>query len=50
MKPYSSTYLKYSSVFMVLRVRLTKYQQIHADIASAQQMFTSLYTYLLDLL
>ena len=37
--------LKYSSVFIVLGVRLTKYQQILLDIApAAQQMFTSLFT------
>ena len=36
--------LKYSSVFKVLGVRLTKYQQIHPDLASAaHQMFTSLF-------
>ena len=29
--------LKYSSVFIVLGLRLTKYQQIHADIAPAAQ-------------
>ena len=41
--------LKYPSVFVVLGVRLTKYQQIHPDIAPAvQQMFTSLFTYLLE--
>ena len=42
--------LKYSSVFM-LGVRLTKYQQIHSDIAPAvQQMYASLFTYLLETL
>ena len=34
--------LKYPSVFIVLGVRLTKYQQIHsATTPAAQQMFTS---------
>ena len=33
----------------MLGVRLSKYQQIHPDIASAaQQMLTSLFTYLLE--
>ena len=33
--------LKYSSAFIVLGVRLTKYQQIHIDIPpAAQQMLT----------
>ena len=41
--------LKYSSVFRVLGVRLTKYQQLHPDIApAAQQMFTFLFTYVLE--
>ena len=41
--------LKYSTVFMVLGVRLNTYQRIHPDIASAvQQMFTSFLTYLLE--
>ena len=35
----------------MLRVRLTKYQQMHPDTAlAAQQMFTSLFTYLLEAL
>ena len=35
--------LKYPSAFIVLMVRLTKYQQIHPDIPPAsQQMFTFL--------
>ena len=41
--------LKYSSVFIVLGVRLTTCKQIHVDIAPArQQMFTPLITYLLE--
>ena len=43
------TMLKYSSVFIVLWVRLTKYQQIHPYTApAAQQTLTSLFTYLLE--
>ena len=39
--------LKYSTIFIVLGVRLTNYQQIHPDTSpAAQQMFTSLLTYL----
>ena len=46
--PYTIPILKYSSVFIVLGVRMTKCQQIHSDIApAAQQMFTYLFTYLL---
>ena len=42
-------FFKYSSVFIVLGVRLTKYQQIHVHMAPAvQEMFTSLFTYLLE--
>ena len=38
--------MKYAPVCIVLRVSLTKYQQIHPDIQpAAQQMFTSLFTY-----
>ena len=38
--------LKYSSVLVVLEVRLTKCQQIHQAVAPAvQQMFTCLFTY-----
>ena len=38
--------LRYSSAFIVLGVKLTKYQQIHSDIQpAAQQMFTCLFTY-----
>ena len=38
--------LKYLSAFIVLGLRLTKYQQIHPHILpAAQQMFTSLFTY-----
>ena len=44
-------FFKYSSVFILLGVGLTKYQQKHPDIApAAQQMFTSLFTYLLELI
>ena len=41
--------LKYSSAFIVVGVRLTKCQQTHPDIPlAAQQMFTFLFTYLLE--
>ena len=41
--------LKYSSVFVVLGVRLIKYQQIHPNMPpAAQQMFTFLFTYLME--
>ena len=43
--------LKYSSEFIALGVRLSKHQQLYPDIApAAQQMFTALFTYLLELL
>ena len=41
--------LKYSPVFIVLGVKCTKCQRMNPDIASAaQQMFTFLFTYLLE--
>ena len=37
---------RYSSAFIMLEVRLTKYQQIHSDIqCAAHQMFTCLFTH-----
>ena len=43
---YSYSHLEILSAFIVLGVRLTKYQQIHSDIqCAAHQMFTCLFTY-----
>ena len=45
-KLYSYSHFEIFVTFVVLRVRLTKNQQIHSDIQpAAQQMFICLFTY-----